>query len=267
MTHSSIAVEWGMRQNKNSPKIHSDGKDKRLRVKAIIFDLDGTIFDINERDAYARYRALNELGHNVSLDEVKQRYRYGIGRMGIVKELGLRLTEKEEELYIKASFANFMRKEASELTKIHDGAYQALSALSKKYRLVIVTSRDALSSTEEELERFGIEKFFSLIVTREVAAKYHGVKDIPLLPFQEQRTKLYKCTIGLTKIAPEEMLCVGDSVSELEPAKNLGIKTIGVLTGFSSKEDMENASIPTIQGLSQLPKILKGFRAQKRRRG
>jgi len=52
------------------------------------------------------------------------------------------------------------------------------------------------------------------------------------------------------------MLCVGDSVSELLPAKKLGIKTIGVLTGFSNKEDMEKAFIPTIQDISQLFKIL-----------
>jgi ribonucleotide monophosphatase NagD (HAD superfamily) len=95
-----------------------------------------------------------------------------------------------------------------------------------------------------------------LIVTREVAAKYHGVREIPLLPFEEQRKKLYECVIGLMKMDAKDMLCVGDSVWELMPAKRLGIKTIGVLTGFSNKEDMEKASIPTIQALSQLFKIL-----------
>jgi phosphoglycolate phosphatase-like HAD superfamily hydrolase len=245
-----------MNQNQNQPKKKSDAKDKKLKVKTILFDLDGTIFDIIERDAFARFKALNKLGYNVSLDEVRQRYRCGIGRMGIVKELGIKFAEKEEEEYIKASFAYFMTKEAFGLTKIHNGVYHVLSRLSKRYKLVIVTSRDALSSTEEELERFNIRKFFSLIVTREVAARYHGVKDIPLLPFQGQRTKLYECAIGLTKINPKDMLCVGDSVGELEPAKKLGIETIGVLTGFSSKEDMERASIPTIQNLIQLTKIL-----------
>jgi phosphoglycolate phosphatase-like HAD superfamily hydrolase len=66
----------------------------------------------------------------------------------------------------------------------------------------------------------------------------------------------YECAIGLTKTRPKDMLCIGDSVSELQPAKKLGIKTIGVLAGFSSKEDMEKASIPTIQNLTQLTKIL-----------
>ena len=233
-------------------------KDEKIQVKAILLDLDGTIFDITERDAFARYQALNELGYNVSLSDVRKHYRFGIGRMGIVKELGLQFTEKKEKEYIEASFAHFAKREnALNLTKIHNGAYEALSILSKKYKLVLVTSRSTLSSTEEELEWFNIRKFFAHVVTREVAARYHGVKDIPLLPFQQQRKKLYECAIGLTKIDPKDMLCVGDSVGELEPAKKLGINTIGVLTGFSNKEDMERASISAIQDITQLVQILK----------
>lgn len=223
----------------------------------ILLDLDGTIFDITERDAYARYKALKGLGYHVSLDDVKKHYRYGIGSMGIVKELGINFTEKEEKEYIEASFAHFTkRKNALALTKIHAGAYNALSTLSKKHKLVLVTSRNTLSSTEEELGWFNIKEFFTLIITREVAARYYRVKDIPLLPFQEQRTKLYKCAIRLTKIDPKEMLCVGDAVGEIEPAKKLGIRTVGVLTGFSSKEDMENASIPAIKNIAELVKTL-----------
>jgi len=228
-----------------------------MRFKAILFDLDGTIFDILERDAFARYQALNELGYNVSLEEVNRHYRYGLGRMGIVKILGIAMTEEQAKKYIQLSFAHFMKREASSLTKMHDGAHDVLSALFKNYELVIVTSRDALSSTEEELERFDVRRFFTLVVTREVAAKYHGVSEMPLLPFHEQRRRLYECTVGLTKLEPEDMLCVGDSVGELEPARELGIETIGVLTGFSSKEDFERASISTIQDLKQLVKVLK----------
>ena len=231
-------------------------KDKKSKVKAILFDLDGTIFDITERDAFARYKALNELGYSVSLKEVKQHYHSGMGRMGIANELGIEFKEKEAQKYIEATFAHFMEKEASSLTKIHSEAYSVLSTLSKKSMLVLVTSRDTLSSTEEELERFNIKKFFTLIVTREVAAKYHRVNKLPLLPFLVQRRKLYECVIGLTKIDPEDMLCVGDSVGELQPARKLGIRTVGVLTGFSSKEEMEKASISTIQDLTHLAGIL-----------
>lgn len=232
-------------------------KDEKLQVKAILLDLDGTIFDITDRDAFARYQALNDLGYSVSLDDVKKRYRYGIGSMGIVKELGIELPEKEEKEYIEASFAHFTdRENALSLTKIHAEAFGVLSALSKKYRLVLVTSRDTLSSTEEELEWFKIKGFFVLIVTREVAARYYGVSEIPLLPFMEQRTKLYRCAIAFLKLDPDEMLCVGDAVGEIEPAKKLGINVIGVLTGFSSREEMEKASISTIEHLSDLIKVL-----------
>jgi phosphoglycolate phosphatase-like HAD superfamily hydrolase len=232
-------------------------KNKKPQVKAVLLDLDGTIFDIAERDAFARYQALNDLGYHVTLDEVRKHYRLGKGTMDLVKELGIKLGEKKERQYIEASFAHFAKREnALNLTKIHAGAYDALSALSKEYELVLVTSRNTLSSTMVELEWFGIRAFFKLIVTGEVAAKHYSMKDLPLLPFQEQRTKLYRCAIDLTRIDPEEMVCVGDAVGEIEPARKLGIKAIGVLTGFSSKEDMEKASISTAKDLTEVVKIL-----------
>jgi phosphoglycolate phosphatase len=226
-------------------------------VKAILFDLDGTIFDISERDAFSRYEALKELGFQVSYDDVRRHYHFGIGRMGIVRKLGIDLTEREIGEYLKARFVSFTkRKNALDLTKIHDGAYHTLSVLSKKHRLVLVTSRNELSSTEEELGWFKIRKFFDLIVTREVAARFYGVTYIPLFPFNEQRTKLYKYVIEMTKLDPKEMIFVGDSLGELKPAKKLQIRAIGVLTGFDSKEEMEKVSIPTIQDITQLPRIL-----------
>lgn len=233
------------------------GDEFVLWVKAVLFDLDGTIFDITERDAFARFQALNDLGYNVSLDDVRKRYRYGIGSMGILKELGIRLSEKQEKDYIEKSFAHFTNREnALKLTKIHNGAFDVLSTLSKKYKLGLVTSRDNLSSTEEELNWFKIRQFFTLVVTREVAARHYGLSQIPLLPFEKQRTKLYRCAIALLGINPNEMLCVGDAVGEIDPARKLGIKVIGVLTGFSSKEDMQKASIQTIDHINQLVKIL-----------
>lgn len=232
-----------------------------MRVKAILFDLDGTIFDVGERDAFARYQALRDLGFDVSLDDVRKRYRYGLGSMGVVKALGITLSEKQEKECIEASFGHFTdRTNALRLTRMHAGAYDALSVLSKIYRLGLVTSRNTLSSTEEELGWFNIREFFMLIVTREVAAKYFGVKDLPLLPFEEQRTKLYECAIRLAKLDPRKMVCVGDAVEEIEPARKLGIRVIGVLTGFSSKEDMEKASIPTIRSLGELVRILDQYK-------
>jgi phosphoglycolate phosphatase-like HAD superfamily hydrolase len=228
-----------------------------MRFKAIVFDLDGTILDILDRDAFARYQALKDLSYDVSLEDIKKHYRHGMGMNGVTEKLGIRMTEEETRKYIEFGFAYFMKKEASQLTRIHDGAREVLCALHAKYKLVVVTSRDTLSSVEEDLERFDVRKFFTLIVTREVAAKYHGVEEIPLLPFQEQRTKLYKCAIGLTQIMPEDILCIGDSVSELEPAQELGMKTIGVLTGFSSKENMLASHITTIQDITQLKRVLK----------
>ena len=177
--------------------------------------------------------------------------------MGTLKELRIDLTQKEVEDYLNARFTSFTkRKNALKFTRIHRGAADALASLSQKYKLILVTSRGKLSSVEEELNWFKIREFFTFILTREVAAKYHGVKDIPLFPFQEQRTKLYECVIGLTNLDSKAIVCIGDSLGELEPAKRLQMTTIGVLTGISSKGDLEKVSDFTINDITQVNEVL-----------
>ena len=177
--------------------------------------------------------------------------------MGTIKGLRINLTQKEVEDYLNARFTSFTkRKNALNFTRIHRGAADALASLSQKYKVILVTSRGKLSSVEEELKWFKIREFFTFILTREVAAKYHGVKDIPLFPFQEQRTKLYECVVGLTKLDPKDIVCVGDSLGELEPAKKLQMTTVGVLTGISSKGELEKVSDYIIQDITQVSEIL-----------
>jgi len=228
-----------------------------MQVKAVVFDLDGTILDVAKRDAFSRYQALRQLGYNITLKEVKEHYRYGIGRMGIVEELGITLTKSEIMDYFNARFASFMKREnALKFTKIHKGAFSTLSSLSERYNLILTTSRDKLSSTEEELSWFNIRDIFTLVVTREFAAEYQGFKDIPLFPFQEQRTKLYECVVDQIKVQPRHILCIGDTPGELMPANRLQMTTVGVLTGMGCKEDLEKCSQFTIQNLNQVKEIL-----------
>jgi beta-phosphoglucomutase-like phosphatase (HAD superfamily) len=104
------------------------------RPKAIIFDLDGTILDISERDTFACYESLKTLGYNVPLDEVKRHYRYGMGLTGILRELEINLTEKETEDFLNTRFISFTNiKNAGDFTRIHRGARDVLALLSQKY--------------------------------------------------------------------------------------------------------------------------------------
>jgi len=214
-----------------------------LKPKTIILDLDGTLLDISERSVYAQYEALRHLGYDVSLTDVKQHYRVGIGLLGIIKALDITMTETELEDYIRACFTSFNdQTNVKNFTKLLPGVAEVLNSLTQHYQLILVTSINSLSLVEEELEWFKLKHFFSLIVTREVAAKFYEVEEIPILPFQEQRTQLYGCVLELTQLNPREILCVGDSIDELEPAKRLHMITIGVLTGRGTKEELEKTA-------------------------
>ena len=57
-------------------------------------------------------------------------------------------------------------------------------------------------------------------------------------------------------IAPEECLYLGDSGTDMQTGKGAGMKTIGVLWGYRSKEELlENGA----DGLAETPKDILGF--------
>lgn len=228
-----------------------------LKPNTIILDLDGPLLDISERSVYAQYEALRHLGYDVSLTDIKQHHRVASSLLGIIKALDITMTETELEDYIRACFTSFNeRTNFKKLTKLLPRVAEVLNGFTQRYQLILVTSRNSLSLVEEELEWFKLKHLFSLIVTREVAAKFYEVEEIPILPFQEQRTQLYDCVLELTQLNPREILCVGDSVDELEPAKRLHMITIGVLTGLSTKEELEKTADYVVHDLREIPPIL-----------
>jgi FMN phosphatase YigB (HAD superfamily) len=101
-----------------------------------------------------------------------------------------------------------------------------LRALSGRFKLFIVTSRETLAEVETELEFLGFGGFFDHIVTREVAAKHFGLSAIPFLPFEKQRKMLYECALVIADCPRDQVLVVGNMASELKPAKEIGMVTV-----------------------------------------
>jgi phosphoglycolate phosphatase-like HAD superfamily hydrolase len=216
----------------------------------LFFDLDGTLTDIDRRETEVIYDTANHFGLRVSRTEVNRLCVEMPSYFDVFKKLGLELTDNIEQYWASA----FVK--AYRFSVVRRGVESTLKALSNKYTLVCVTSRATLAEVIRELKFLGINRSFSRVVTRDLAAKHYGLTSLPFLPFHEQRRKLYQCALKIVKSSPNETVVIGDIGSELKPAKDLGMITIGLAAHKVRKKELQETSDFLISNITQLQDVL-----------
>jgi len=219
-------------------------------MKVLMFDLDGTLTDARRRGAEAMYDTLNHFGVVVSATRIKQLRTQLPSYFDVLQKLGLEVTDAVVS-YLTSAFVQRYR-----MSVVRKRVKPTLALLSKKYTLMCVTSRETAEEVVEELTFHQLAKFFKYIVTRNVAAKHFGLASIPFFPFHEQRRKLYQCALAQSKCLPSDVAVIGDERRELEPARELGMVTIGIPMRKTRKGEVQVASDFLISNITQLRNVL-----------
>jgi phosphoglycolate phosphatase len=98
----------------------------------------------------------------------------------------------------------------------------------------------------EELRRLGLKKHFRAVVTTLDVKKPKPSPDALLLAAERLRVKIQDCAI------------VGDSIVDVQAGKAAGAKTIAVLSGLFSREELEKQKPSLIiRDINSLPGLLK----------
>jgi HAD superfamily hydrolase (TIGR01509 family) len=214
----------------------------KLRVKAIIFDLDGTLVD-----SRGAYREAAEMAF-ASVGEGKVEAR-------IVTEIPRRLeenlpiedliwgvdVERFKEIYLRAYY-----RATAEKTRPFLNVAATLERLSSSLLLAVTTRRNVPEAeVRRELVKFGLAKFFRKIVTSQDTLK---PKPSP--------EALIKCAEYLG-VRMSDCAVVGDSVIDVRAGKNAGAHTVAVLTGIFNREELEREKPDLIlQDVNELPTCL-----------
>ena len=220
------------------------------RMKALFIDLDGTLTDILERGVEAIYDTANHFGLEFSKTRIRRLCLEKASYSDVIRELGLELTDELVD-YWSSAFVKRYR-----LSVLRGGVKSTLEAFSRQYVLFCVTSRESVAEVVSELNFLGLEGLFNQVVTREVAAKHFGLSSLPFLPFKKQRKKLYECALALANCSPEDAIVVGDMASELKPAKELGILTVGLLTDKAKESGLREVADYVIASIRHLCDIV-----------
>jgi len=217
-------------------------ENKKLKVEGILLDLDGTIVDSKEAWVEAVKTAFTAIGRKLVdpkiVKEIPKRLEQNIPINNIVNGID---AQKFLEKYLKAYYQATATK-TKPMPKISD----TLEKLSQKAKLALITMRYvSREKVVEELEKFGLAKYFQYVIT---ALETRNPKPSP--------EALIKCARELD-IRTCDCLVVGDSVADIKAGKTAGAKTVAVLSGIFSREELEKEKPDLIlENVNQLPDFL-----------
>ena len=218
----------------------------KLKVKALLLDLDGTLVDSSE--------ALKEAGRAgfiaIGLPEVRdERISFEVARR-LEQDLPIddlfsrfRVTKEVEERFLPAYLTAYYSVSVTSRSKPFPQAKRTLQVLSRRFPLALITLRYVVrEQILDELNHLGLAKFFRTVVTTLDVEKPKPFPDALLVAARKLRVPISECAI------------VGDSIIDIQAGKAAGAKTIAVLTGLFSKAELE-AQKPdlVIDALTSLP--------------
>ncbi len=192
--------------------------------KAVVFDYDGTLVDTIPQ-IYAEYQ---RVGTKMGLKP--------IGFPEFKRVIGLPWEQVIRTLWPDADVAAFSKNYvgASEKPRLIGGVNEALLALSKRYRLAILTSRGEKSLKKQFTEVGLDEPLFDAVLHRDNTL--HHKPDPRAL-----RQAFDALSVGVA-----ECVYVGDGFVDAECALKAGCRFIGVLTGGLTRADFKSVGVAEV---------------------
>jgi len=220
-----------------------------MAVKAVVFDLDGTIasFNIDYRAVRADVRGfLIRAGLPASILSINE----SIFEMLKKAEIFMKNNGESEKAFMdvraKASaIAEKYELEAAKTTSMLTGVLETLKTLKKMNLKLGLCTINSERSTKYILKRFGIAEFFDAVTPRD-SVKY-----------VKPSTEHLEATLEALGVKPEEAMVVGDGASDMRCARELKAIAVGLPTGVSSpKELIGSGANYFITSITDLPILI-----------
>ncbi len=214
------------------------------KPKAIIFDFDGTIAELNIDFSLMRERVF-DLVRRCGVEEERVQEKY---LLEIIDEVYQILREKSPsaaEAFYKEShdILHEVEMKAAEEGRLIPGTKETLKGLGKKGIKVGIITRNCEDAVRKVFP--DIDGFCDIFVSR------NSVKKVK--PHPDHLTYVMKSL----KISGEESMMVGDHIIDIQAGKRVGMKTVGVLTGRIKKEEFEKAGADyVLRDLTEVSKLV-----------
>lgn len=220
-----------------------------LPPTAIAFDLDGTLIDSRGDIVAAMNHALEATGRAALPGAVVVRF-VGDGARTLCARAA-QLPETTEEVdRLHDLFVAYYIEHPMDFTRWTPGAQEALDELAKlpDMALAICTNKPR-ATAEAVLSALGVRtRFRALVAGGDLPEKKPAPG--PLLHVAK-----------LLRVETGSMVMVGDSPQDIECAQRARVRSVGVVSGFTSREKIATARPDvTLESLAELPEVIMRWR-------
>lgn len=197
------------------------------RIRALCFDVDGTLSDTDDLYVQRLVNLLRPLGFLIrDIPRLARRLVMwmeapGNALLGLADTFGI-----DDEMVAVIDWMSRRRKKAWKKFLLVPGVDDMLSALHGRYPMAVVSARDE-ANTRRFLEQFGLTDYFDAIVTALSAEHTKPYPDPVLLAAEKMG------------VAPHHCLMIGDTTVDIRAGKAAGAQTIGVLCGFGEEGELK----------------------------
>ena len=196
-----------------------------MDLDAIYFDLDGTLTDPKPGITRSIQYALQRLDHPTIPTEDELTWCIGPPlRTSFVKLLGDHAADRAVALY-RERFSDVGLYE----NRVYDGISEVLTTLrTSGHRLFVATSK-AHVFADRIIDHFGLRDHFEHVF----GAELDGTR--------ADKSHLLAYALKQATVDPAKTLMIGDRSHDMIGAKNNGMKGIGVLYGYGSRDELLQA--------------------------
>jgi HAD superfamily hydrolase (TIGR01509 family) len=193
-------------------------------VKAVFLDIDGTLMDTNYLHVEAWAQAFEEVGARPPRSRIH--HEVGKGSEKLITEFveeaqkAERVSELHSEHYARLQERGHPLPGAKELIA---------SLVERGYEVWMATSADP-EELEHHMKELGAEDDIAGIVSSDEAEESKPAPDI------------FGLALERAGVSPEDAVAVGDSIWDIEAAKEAGVRAAAVMTGGAfSRAELEEA--------------------------
>jgi phosphoglycolate phosphatase len=206
----------------------------------ILFDLDGTLIDSTDAILETFHHSFKKHGFAHPKDEdIKALIGYPLDVM--YEELGV---SKDEVWNFVTTYKEYYREISRQKTTLIQNAKEAVIKASEFAVLGIVTTKTGTYS-KVLMEHFEIMQYFDVLIGREDVDKPKPDAQ----PIQR--------ALEVLNLEDKDVWMIGDTKLDLISAKNAGINSIGVLSGYDDLDTLEKYTSVTFSDVLDAVSYLK----------